>query len=139
VPDPGSGTNATDIYVMNADGSNLHRIASYPTGIGSFAWSPDGKRLAVTVYGDGIGQNIRVLNVDGSGEVQLTAGQWIDSVTGWSPDGQRIGFIRRALPTRKHASEPADMYIIDADGTNEVRLTDTSFSEDRLVWVPSAR
>jgi Tol biopolymer transport system component len=51
-----SNIEHSDIYLMNADGTNKHWARSLPS---SFAmrypsWSPDGSRLVVSVYLDGV-------------------------------------------------------------------------------------
>jgi dipeptidyl aminopeptidase/acylaminoacyl peptidase len=54
----------SDIYVMNADGSNVQRLTDLGTAFQP-AWSPDGSRI---VFGSGIGRDseIFVMNADGT-------------------------------------------------------------------------
>ena len=37
------------VYVMNADGSNLHRLSDAPVGMGTLSWTPDGAQLLVAL------------------------------------------------------------------------------------------
>ena len=82
---------ASDIYVINNDGSGLTQITRdaranfYPT------WSPDGSRLAFSSNRDG-DWDIYVMNADGSRVRQLIDSPGLDDKPQWSPDGSRIGF-----------------------------------------------
>ncbi len=52
------------------------------------------------------------MNADGSGQRRLTRNGARSVAPAWSPDGQRIAFERLG-----------DVYVIDADGTGERRLS----------------
>jgi TolB protein len=71
--------------VANVDGSG-RRTVSKEDGA-SPAWSPDGRRIAYSRFGD-----IYVVNVDGSGERLLVELDGFDDSPTWSPDGRRIAF-----------------------------------------------
>ena len=76
------------VYTVEADGSNLARIAytfSEPS------WSPDGQRIAL-VYG----ADLHTFASDGSDPIMVAKvgyGDWAGRVS-WSPDGSRILFTR---------------------------------------------
>src|SRR5205807_78708 len=82
--------------------ASAHRIADFVYGklnvIANFrgsnsapAWSPDGRRLAVTLSREG-GSQIFLLNADGSGLRRLTSSAAIDTEPRFSGDGQWIYF-----------------------------------------------
>ena len=84
-------------------------------------WSPDGRRIAFTVQHDN--PRIRrsfldlyVMNADGGDERRLSAGARSDMHPAWSPDGRRLAFQRLH---DKHWQ----IYVMDADGTRQTRLT----------------
>ena len=87
-----------EIYVMNADGSEVKRLTNTPGEDGWPAWSPDGKKIAFTSARDNHGQSggvgpffdIYVMNVDGSNQIRLT--QRFGQFPSWSPDGRYIVF-----------------------------------------------
>jgi Tol biopolymer transport system component len=98
-----------DIYVINADGSNLTRLTSeggeYPT------WSPDGKKIAFQSKRDGK-YWIFIMDADGSNQTRLIEGIEPD----WSPDGKKIAFV--------NADWPRKIGVINVDGSGLVWLTD---------------
>lgn len=49
----------------------------------------------------------------------------------WSPDGSRIAFLR------EQSGNDANLYVMNADGTNQVRLTnDASERDSGIAWSP---
>src|SRR5439155_11651225 len=72
----GGDCQTDELYEVNADGSNVHRIATPTPTIESPAWSPDGRWIAfsmATGSGDG-GVQVAIweLHPDGSGLHQVT-------------------------------------------------------------------
>ena len=80
------GTNTTDIFVIDSDGSDLTRLTRFP-GYDRFpTWSPDGRKIAFGRRG-GTAETtdeIWVMDADGSDDVQLTSNSLIDIQPDWS-------------------------------------------------------
>ena len=79
------------------------------------------------------------MNADGSGARRITDGgpdvDGTDLGPAWSPDGSRIAFAREGRPA-KAATGNTDIYVVNADGTDVVRLTDDPMMEYAPTWSP---
>jgi TolB protein len=58
-------------YVMDADGTNVEKLAGGATDDTAPSWSPDGERIVYSGEG-ALGTEIRVVNADGTGERSIT-------------------------------------------------------------------
>jgi TolB protein len=73
-----------EIYVMNADGSNVRRLTNHPAGESSPTWSPSGSQIAFTSDRTGKAQ-IYVVNTDGSNFRRITVNESEADRPTWSP------------------------------------------------------
>ena len=113
------------LFVMNADGSNIQQVTKLNNMGGRSTWSPDGTKLAF-YRGPAGDHNIFVINKDGTGLVQLTNGG--DNLApSWSPDGNWITFT-------SFRDGNNEIYIIHPDGTGVTRLTNNSISDWQPRW-----
>lgn len=81
------------------------------------------------VYDD-IG-NVHSVTPDGSGHMQLTTdgGFWAE----WSPDGKRIAF------TSDRGGLGNQLYVMNADGSAQTRLTDPPAQASQPAWAPDGQ
>lgn len=115
----------TDVFVMDADGSNPTRLTDGPTAEHSPTWSPDGTRVAFVSNRDGQSE-IYVMDVDGSDPKRITGGPEPDGAPSWapswSPDGTRLAFVSRAAATDGGYCPSEEIFTINADGSGDRRM-----------------
>jgi Tol biopolymer transport system component len=117
-----------EIYIMNADGSNVVRLTSNSAQDFGPAWSPDGSKIAFVSDQDGEWE-IVVMNADGTGQTQLTSNTSLDRSPAWSPDGSRIAFM-------SHQGGDWDIFVMNADGAGQTQLTFNAIQDTSPAWAP---
>jgi Tol biopolymer transport system component len=112
-PPRSSGVSRSVVWIIDRDGTGRRRLAP---GYGA-RWAPDGTRLVYEAPSDATGQ-LFTINVDGSEKLLLLSVPEPVQPAGWSPNGVKILF------TRFHSATGggADVYVMNADGTNVRRL-----------------
>ncbi len=121
----------TEIYVMDADGSNQTRITNNTVPDVQPRWSPDGTKIAFSSVRAPSGQEIWVMNADGTGQTQLTTAAGLDSTPAWSPDGTKIAYSAVGA-----GGFNLDVFVMNADGTNVVNLTNDFGGDSSPFWSP---
>jgi hypothetical protein len=122
--------NGTEIYVMNADGSQIVRLTNNSTIDRTPKWSPDGKSIVFASNRTGAYQ-VYTMAADGTGVAQLTSGSE-NSDPAWSPDGKKIAF------ETSRDGDP-EIYVMNADGSQETRVTKNTFGDFNPIWSPNGK
>jgi dipeptidyl aminopeptidase/acylaminoacyl peptidase len=90
------GTSNTEIYVMNADGTDIHKMTDDPATDSDPKWSPDGKSILFTSTRKD-GTQAWLIPVDGGEAQQLTSFEMSVENLDWV-DGKRIVFSTAVFP-----------------------------------------
>lgn len=120
------------IFTVNPDGSGERQL-QHPRRDIAFTepdWSPDGRWIVYSAWPENNSDLSRILKIRANGRHLTPLSQTCtdncqsDGFPAWSPDGQQIAFERLFAP-----SDPDDfnaliaIYIMEAEGTNPVRVT----------------
>jgi Tol biopolymer transport system component len=126
------------LYVAAANGTRRRRVANLVVW-GVHSWSPDGSVIAVEHHqgpSDNRRSDIYLVRADGRGVKRMTHGSdrnAEDLASDWSADGTKLSFTsdRDLAP-----GGPRELYVMNADGTCETRLTHGAYALDRPAWQP---
>ena len=129
-----------ELYLMDADGSNVRRLTNADGYDGGPFFSADGKQICWRRFDrKGLTAEIFAMNADGGGERQLTRMGVMSWAPFFHPSGEYLIFA-----TNKHGFDNFELYLVDAAGAGEpVRVTHTpgfdglpAFSPDgkQLSW-----
>lgn len=103
-----------------------------PIDAGGAAWSPDGSTIAFSANTcGGSCSQIYLINPDGTNLRVVTSlpGTTVGDFMGaWSPDGARIVFSSTV------AGNIPELYVVDVDGRNRIRLTNNGADERLPTW-----
>jgi Tol biopolymer transport system component len=123
----------SQVFVMNADGSNQHPLTSGARPGSDFEpqWSPDGRELVYTRQYPWVGRRVRadiyVVGATSGRQRRLTRSPLRELDPVWSPDGRTIAFVR-----------DDDIYVMNRTGSATRRLTHLR-SAQKPAWSPDGR
>lgn len=131
----------TEVYSINPDGTGATRLTNDPGIDRDAVWSPDGKRIAFHSTRDNPLGEIYVMNADGTEVVRLTNSVGANGEPSWSKGGKQIVFTstRGAVDPTKFNFDDFDLYVMDADGSNVVRLTNDKTGDFSPAFSPDGR
>jgi len=88
--------------------------------------------------------DIYTIRPDGTDLQRLTDSEGNDAHSHWSPDGEyilwsssRYGFKEEGLLSIDQSQAYGELFIMDADGSNQRPLTDNQYEEGTPAWVPA--
>lgn len=130
----GSPDFTTDIWVMNADGTDQTNLTNTPAvSERGPIWSPDSTRIAY-VAGDNIFSSVWVMNADGTGQARLSSFAGEEFGPTWSADGTKIALVRM-VPGISITSQ-FDIFVVALDGSSDLNITNSDFDELEPSWSP---
>jgi Tol biopolymer transport system component len=132
------------LYIGQADGSNVRRLVTSAFDDARPSFSPDGTTVLFTRLGDGPDQ-LYFVNVDGTNLRPLavcTGGCGNEAFSdAWSPDGSRLA-VRR-IEGFGTATPQVNLWIMNLDETDLVQVTNNPagslLEDDRPAWSPDGR
>jgi len=127
------------VYVAEADGSQVKAITEPGAFTEGAEWSPSGDWIVFNKKSGPVGvkgSDLYLIHSDGSGLSAITtagaAGKSDQIGAVWSPDGTRLLFtVVPGGPVKR-----GDLWIVDLDGTDLTRLTDTPAQYWGYSWQP---
>ena len=125
-----------EIYVMNADGTNVRRLTNTDGYDGGPFFSADGKRICWRRFSkDGARAEIFTMNIDGSDQRQLTRLQAMSWAPYFHPSGEYLIFA-----TNRHGFSNFELYLVDAAGKRDpVRVTYTLGFDGLPTFTPDGK
>jgi TolB protein len=123
-----SENNIMGTYIMDANGLNAHRVTPAEMAASSPQWSPDGTRILFVGGSTTTGLYILVLNTGQLSAVIETPD--ITSAPVWSPDSRHILYMRR------DAARTSQIFMVDADGSNNRQITFGGTPKLNPAWKP---
>jgi TolB protein len=135
---------------MNADGTGHRNLTRNRAQDYSPTWSPDGRQIAFIRTRNssryhGHPWELWVMNADGSRQRRLVRetrpvdaprstsdNEYTMPAPQWSPDGRRLLFVSRREGN-------AEVYVVNADGGGQRRLTRNPAEDRDPAWSPDGR
>jgi Tol biopolymer transport system component len=135
----GSAGGITDLYVVNADGSEIRRLTNDKFGDLQPQWSPDGRTIAFATDRDGANLDrlsfqpwrIGLLDVE-TGSISVIPGQsGLNLNPQWAPDGRSIAYI-------SDRTGAANLFLYDLDARQHYQLSNVTSAVSALTELSPA-
>ena len=125
-----------DIYLWHGAGDVQQLTFNYADDIHP-AWSPDGQRIIFSSNRDGFYFQVYTINADGSNLKRIGVVPGNNAMyPRFSPDGSRISFMRASI-TIPACDWNWDVWVMDSDGNNQVKVTTQLLGDLYPNWSPN--
>ena len=127
-----------EIYAMDTDGTDQTRLTDNASYDGQPALSSEGKQVAFASDRDG-SDDVYIMGPNGGQQTRLTT----SAVRGHeppepsvSPDGSKVAFARTRTQDDSLLFDDPEIYVMDSDGTNAMRVTNNQTTDFNPVFSP---
>lgn len=142
----GGGPDDMDLYVIDADGSEVRQLTSGPARERCPNWGPDGERILYTVD-RGDTTQLMIRNLKSENAKPALPNEMEGECGYWSPDGRRIAFtappdfkLRPMVERLKDpGSVPQEIFVFNLRTDSVSQLTDGGGINLDPRWSPEAR
>jgi Tol biopolymer transport system component len=130
------------LFVTDLAGEQQQRLTGADLYVATPDWSPDGTSIALASEEPNVEPefwDIYVVDVETLAVRRLTDDPALDLEPQWSPDGSKILFRSRRddVPSEPAGSDsPDEIYVMNADGSGQTRLTFDAAIDQWPVWSP---
>ena len=117
----------SEIYAMDPDGNNLKNLTRHKWHDVTPSWSPDGRKIAFHsqhIFDPDVRYYIYVITAEGE-ELEKLTEEGSNRFPAYSPDGEKIAYV-------SHRNGDSNIYLMDTDGMNAVKLTNTPRGVDNI-------
>ena len=138
----------SDIFVMNADGSNMANITDHPAWEESPTWSPDGKKIAFLGYRDNEGVKVHrpvgrrelyMIDLDSGDVERLTFNTGWEGAASWSPDSKWIVYRAGPVGPGPDDQTPEGVYRMHLPTREVVLVSEMEIRDPRWVYAGKSR
>jgi TolB protein len=131
-----------EIYLVNADGSDLRRLTNDPAWDNHPVFSPDGTTIAFNSDRENENSNVYLIGADGADIRRLTESKHNETVEPgcWSPDGTQIAFYSDEFGNDDIFVTSAEVFrpvLVVADATSDLPFASYSPDGKQIVYAAS--
>ena len=126
----------SEIHIINSGTGQVQQLTDNALQERELKWSPDGRRIIFSTSSpDGQVKAFDLYTIDPETltQVRLTEMDALEAYPAWSPDGTRLVFMGFSQEDR------ANIYVMDAAGTNSRQLTDNLARDVLPIWSPDGQ